>query len=272
MAGTSSSSSFSSSAAHAQEAERDSSTAEGAVSRRKYDHEPGGDAACVSQKEGQEEAPLELDHRQHLYQRDKAKKKLTPEGVRKEEKAHARAAAKAAEAPAAKSWHKAAEAQVAKSLAQALAFAKAEAKAKAEAQAAKSLAQALAVAKAEAKAKARAAAKAAALAAEAWALEQQTRNIAAQVTLTLHRQGMLAKCICSLLHCGSARWQAISQGWLKRVRTFMSDGMPVGDFACVDIEGNDLHEPYAVSVSAVGGLTRTWALNPFPEGDAATLL
>ena len=48
--------------------------------------------------------------------------------------------------------------------------------------------------------------------------------------------------------------------------------MQVDEFACIDIEGRDGYEPYAVSVSALGGLTWTWALNPFPEGDAATLL
>ena len=48
--------------------------------------------------------------------------------------------------------------------------------------------------------------------------------------------------------------------------------MPVDEFACIDIEGKDSYAPYAVSVSALGGLTWTWALNPFPEGDAATLL
>jgi hypothetical protein len=105
------------------------------------------------------------------------------------------------------------------------------------------------------------------------ALEQEALNIAALVTMTLQIQGMLVACRWSLLHSGSLRWREISEGWLKRVRTFVSEGSPVNHFACIDIEGRDGYEPYAVSISAVGvgGLTWTWALNPFPEGVQATL-
>ena len=214
----------------------------------------------MSQKEGQQEAPLNWRHRRH--QLDKAKKKLTPEGVRKEKERQARA----------ERLEEAKAAALAERLEEARAAALAKAEAKAAAANRLEEAKAAALAKAEAKAKARAAARAAALAAEALALEEHTRNIAARVTLWLDSQGMLDKCISSLLHSGSARWQKISHDWLKRVRMFMSNGMPVDEFACIDIEGKDGYEPYAVSVSALGGLTWTWALNPFPEGDAATLL
>ena len=57
----------------------------------------------MSQKEGQQEAPLELTCNQRRWQKEKAKKLLTPDGVRKEEAKQARAAAKAAEALVAKS-------------------------------------------------------------------------------------------------------------------------------------------------------------------------
>ena len=167
-----------------------------------------------------------------------------------------------------------AKAALAEAQAQATAAAKAAAAlAKAAAKAAAALATAAAkaaaaLAKAEAKAKARAALE---LQTEA-AIELQTRNIAAQVTLWLNSKGMLDKCIHSLLHSGSAPWQETSLDWLKRVRMFMSNHMPEDEFACMDMEGTDSCAPYAVSVWGLRGLARTWALNPFPEGKEATLL
>ena len=108
----------------------------------------------MSQKEGQQEAPLELNWRQRRYQLDKAKKKLTPEGVRKEKERQALAERLEEEAKAA-------------ALAELL-----------------EEARAAALAKAEAKAKARAAA----LAAEALALEEHTRNIAAYLQVSYPRR------------------------------------------------------------------------------------
>ena len=171
-----------------------------------------------------------------------------------------------------------AKAALAEAQAQATAAAKAAAAlAKAAAKAAAALATAAAkaaaaLAKAEAKAKARAAARAAAVAAAAATLELQTRKIAAQVTLWLDSKGMLDKCIDSLLYSGSADWQETSLDWLKRVRMFMTNHMPEDEFACMDMEGTDSCAPYAVSLWGLNGLTWTWALNPFPEGDEATLL
>jgi hypothetical protein len=105
----------------------------------------------------------------------------------------------------------------------------------------------------------------------AGALEQETRNIVVQVTLTLQILDMLDKCRWSLLHCGKPDGRKNAEGWLKCVRTFVSERLQVDHFPCFDIEGRDGYEPYAVSVSAVGWSTWTWALNPFPEGTAATL-
>jgi hypothetical protein len=214
----------------------------------------------AKQKEPKSEAKLKKNLQGKIYdKRRREKKKLESALERGFESLAQEASAKAALAEA--------QAQATAAAKAAAALAKAAAKA-AAALATAAAKAAAALAKAEAKAKARAALE---LQTEA-ALELQTRNIAAQVTLWLNSKGMLDKCIHSLLHSGSAPWQETSLDWLKRVRMFMSNHMPEDEFACMDMEGTDSCAPYAVSVWGLRGLARTWALNPFPEGKEATLL